>query len=164
MLWQCGQHLLRSLRACGARVFGALLVGAGMLACGPSVQFIYEGNIRFEHCYRLDLDSRIVASHRKACWEDWLARYPRAQTRDRLEYAKRRIDSLAAGDGATLSLHLPELNEPQAASTVTPTAPLPANVHVPPPARVTPAVQAAPLAAPAAANPTTSELPKAGAR
>lgn len=161
MLWQRGQHQRRSLGARGARVCGPLLIAVSAFACGPSVQFIYEGNIRFEHCYRLDLDSRIVASHRRACWEDWLARYPRAQTRDRLEYAKRRIDALVTGDGATLSLHLPELSEPQAASSGTPAAPLPANVHVPPPARVTPAVQGSPQPAPSAAISTTSELPRA---
>lgn len=34
---------------------GCAVLGAS--SCGPSVQSIYEGNVRFEHCYRLDLDT-----------------------------------------------------------------------------------------------------------
>src|SRR5687768_4415792 len=39
------------------------------LACGPSVQSIHEGSVRFEHCYRLDLDLDIAPGHREACWK-----------------------------------------------------------------------------------------------
>lgn len=129
-----GGPVARLLRFC----LGPLAVASVLASCGPSVQFIYEGNIRFEHCYRLDLDEHIAASHRKACWEDWLLRYPRAQTRDRLEYAKRRIDSLAAGDRATLSLRLPEPSEPASVAATPVSAPLPTNVHASPPARMVP--------------------------
>lgn len=111
-----------------------LIVTAGVQSCGPSVQFIYEGNIRFEHCYRLDFDERIAPNHRKACWEDWLLRFPKAQTRDRREYAKRRIESLASGERATLSLKLDQPAQGEAAANVTNSAAAPANVHAPPPA------------------------------
>ena len=38
-------------------LLAALLFGLGLgAACGPSVQSIHEGNVRFEHCYRLDLE------------------------------------------------------------------------------------------------------------
>lgn len=62
--------------------------------CGPSVQVIHEGTVRFEHCYRLDLDPRIAPSHRHACWNAWLDRYSYGQPRDRIEYARRRVNSI----------------------------------------------------------------------
>ena len=67
-------------------------------ACGPSVQSIYEGNVRFEHCYRLDIDPHIAPTHREACWREWKQTYTYGQTRDRVEYAERRIRALAWGD------------------------------------------------------------------
>ena len=77
---------------CWARA-RALAVG-----CGPSVQSIYEGNVRFEHCYRLDIDPHIAPTHREACWREWKQTYTYGQTRDRVEYAERRIRALASGD------------------------------------------------------------------
>lgn len=76
----------------------ALLVATAMLGCGPSVQSIYEGNVRFEHCYRLDLELDVASSHRQACWTTWLERYTYGQPRDRLEYARRRVRAFAVGD------------------------------------------------------------------
>jgi hypothetical protein len=108
------------------------LAAAGIaLSCGPSVSTIYEGNIRFEHCYRLDLDRHIAPTHRAACWREWEDRYTYGQTRDRLEYAKRRLGSLATGDA-----HRPELrfDEPDGGAPESPSeAPAPTSVHAPPP-------------------------------
>ncbi len=72
---------------------GLFLLGFGVctLGCGPSVQSIYEGNVRFEHCYRLDLDPAIALPHREACWREWLRAYTYGQTTDRIEYARRRL-------------------------------------------------------------------------
>ncbi|MBN2192740.1 MAG: hypothetical protein JW751_07965 [Polyangiaceae bacterium] len=70
----------------------------GFGACGPSVQTIYEGNVRFEHCYRLDLDREVAPSHREVCWREWVETYSYGQTRDRVEYARRRLRYLAAGE------------------------------------------------------------------
>ncbi|MGC4067661.1 MAG: hypothetical protein QM784_24035 [Polyangiaceae bacterium] len=127
------------LRAFRGALLGSIIVGAlvSWAGCGPSVQFIYEGNIRFEHCYRLDFDPNIAPSHRKACWEDWLQRFPRGQTRDRFEYARRRIDSLAGGERGTLNLNLVEAADAgtDSNSAMQP-APAPTNAHSPPPARM----------------------------
>lgn len=112
------------------------LVGFGLQACGPSVQFIYEGNIRFEHCYRLDFDENIAPTHRKVCWEDWLARYTRGQTRDRLEYATRRIGAIVAGDRGTLTLHMDRPHESGVSGSNRIPAPVPTSLHAPPPARM----------------------------
>jgi hypothetical protein len=73
----------------------AAMAAAG---CGPSVQSIYEGSVRFEHCYRLDLEQDVATSHRQACWTSWLGSYTYGQSRDRLEYARRRVRAFATGD------------------------------------------------------------------
>jgi hypothetical protein len=104
------------------------------LGCGPSVQAVYEGNTRFEHCYRLDLDVTIAPSHRQACWSEYAERYTAGQTRDRLEYARRRVRALAAGDHSrpTLDLELGDASAPLSP----PEAPIPTSVHAPPPPKV----------------------------
>jgi hypothetical protein len=116
-------------------VVSALLLGpAASLSCGPSVQSIYEGDVRFEHCYRLDLELDIATSHRQACWTNWLNRYTYGQTRDRLEYARRRVRSFASGDTAR-----PELNvgadtaEQRESRQFYLVVPAPTSVHAPPP-------------------------------
>jgi hypothetical protein len=84
---------------------GALL---GAASCGPSVQSIYEGDVRFEHCYRLDLELDVAITHRQACWTAWLDRYTYGQSRDRLEYARRRVRAFAGGDVDRPELRLGE--------------------------------------------------------
>lgn len=73
---------------------GAALLGA----CGPSFEVLAEGNLRFAHCDRLDLDPRIAPSHRLHCWREWRRTYTYGQTRDRVEYAARRIAEVVSGD------------------------------------------------------------------
>ncbi len=115
--------------------WGALAaVAAGLvnapLGCGPSVQYIYEGNLRFEHCYRLDLDPSIAPSHREACWREWLQSYTSGQTSDRVDYAKRRERALAAGDSSPIVL---EVTHPQGMGPIqAPEAPIPSSVHATP--------------------------------
>jgi hypothetical protein len=96
--------------------FGSLLVAGfvGMAACGPSVQSIYEGNVRFEHCYRLDLDVDIAATHRAACWKEWLGSYTYGQPRDRIDYATRRIHAFASGDTSRPELDIGSKRKPVA--------------------------------------------------
>jgi hypothetical protein len=68
----------------------AVLASSGV-SCGPSFEAVYEGNVRFEHCYRLDRDAEIASSHREYCWKQWVHAYTYGQPQDRVEYAKRRI-------------------------------------------------------------------------
>ena len=76
-----------------------------LLACGPSFEAIREGDLRFAHCDRLDLDRGITPSHRLHCWREWRRVYSYGQTRDRVEYARRRIAELVSGDtGAPFEL------------------------------------------------------------
>jgi hypothetical protein len=138
------------------RFVRVLISAAGMLAlsfagCGPSVQMIYEGNVRFEHCYRLDYDPAIAPSHRRACWQDWLARHTYGQTGDRLNYARKRLQLLSQGESPTLPLLV------EASSTERPigatAVPMPSNIHSAPPAKAPEPV------APASALPDSSAAP-----
>lgn len=67
--------------------------------CGASYQAVYEGEVRFEHCYRLDLEAKSPLPYRRECWREWTQFYTYGQSRDRLEYAARRVRELS-GQGA----------------------------------------------------------------
>ncbi|MCC6216986.1 MAG: hypothetical protein IT376_19155 [Polyangiaceae bacterium] len=108
-----------------------LAAALGVIACGPSVQAVHDSNVRFEHCYRLDLDPAIVPSHRLACWREWSLRYTFGQNRDRLEYARRRMELLAAGDTRPLELSLADGGAPRDAAPSLAFAP--ASPAAPPP-------------------------------
>lgn len=105
----------------------ALLAGA----CGPSVQSIYEGNVHFEHCYRLELDLEIAATHRQACWQQWLGSYTYGQPQDRIEYARRRLRAFASGDMSRPAFDV--TNQHTDARQFYMVVPAPTNVHSSPP-------------------------------
>lgn len=76
--------------------FAALVfAGGGALSCGASLQALYEGDVRFEHCMALDARPDVKPTIRRACWEEWVEFYTYGQTRDRVEYAKRREKQLS---------------------------------------------------------------------
>lgn len=102
-------------------------------ACGPSVQSIYEGNVRFEHCYRLDIDPHIAPTHREACWREWKQTYTYGQTRDRVEYAERRIRALASGDDRRPVLDAKPDSLHRKQDVAPSDAPIPTSLHAPPP-------------------------------
>ena len=111
----------------------ALLLGPALTAsCGPSVQSIYEGDVRFEHCYRLDLELDVATTHRQACWTTWLDRYTYGQSRDRLEYARRRVRAFATGDTDRPALRVGE-NQQTDSRQFYLVVPAPTSVHAPPP-------------------------------
>jgi len=108
-----------------------MLFGATMVfSCGPGVQAIHEGDVRFEHCYRLDLDPNIVRSHREACWRDWVRSYTSGQNRDRTDYARQRVQELSQPNSRPgLELDVAgHAGEPWRQDVASPT-----NVHKPPP-------------------------------
>lgn len=70
-----------------AVVLGTVAIGCSVAACGASYQAIYEGEVRFEHCYRLDEESVGPPGQRRECWREWSQYYTYGQTRDRIEYA-----------------------------------------------------------------------------
>lgn len=146
------------------RSYARIPIAVGVVAlcllagCGPNVQMIYEGNVRFEHCYRLDLDTSIAPTHRLACWQDWLARHTYGQGGDRLAHARRRQEELNRGDQATLPL-LSDAGVQQ--MQVTSPLPMPSNIHNAPPPKSpeTPQAMAPPASASAEAKPPA--LPEA---
>ncbi len=136
--------------ACCALAVAAALGGA---SCGPSMQSIYEGDVRFEHCYRLDLEQDVAVTHRQACWTTWLDRYTYGQSRDKLEYARRRVRAFAGGDADRPQLRLGANQQTQRdARQFYLVVPAPTSVHAPPPPIATRvnAVEPAPSSAPSA--------------
>jgi len=101
-------------------------------ACGPSVQSIYEGDVRFEHCYKLDLEVDTAPTHREACWKEWLSMYTYGQPRDRIEYARRRARSFASGDLDRPKLDIGDSKKAEARQFYL-VVPAPTSVHAPPP-------------------------------
>jgi hypothetical protein len=98
------------------------------------MQSIYEGDVRFEHCYRLDLEQDVASTHRQACWSTWLDRYTYGQPRDKLEYARRRVRAFAGGDADRPQLKLGEGQQAQRdARQFYLVVPAPTSVHAPPP-------------------------------
>lgn len=113
----------------------ALLLAAlaAVCSCGPSVQSIYEGSVRFEHCYRLDLEQDVATSHRQACWTAWIERYTYGQSRDRQEYARRRVRAFASGDADRPVLRVGETQAQRDTRQFYLVVPAPTSVHASPP-------------------------------
>jgi hypothetical protein len=94
---------------------------AALCACGASINAVYEGDVRFEHCMALDEQKDVKPTIRKACWEEWSKFYTFGQTRDRVEHAKRRVkqlngaselDEAAAVDKEPIAAAVPEPTSP----------------------------------------------------
>jgi hypothetical protein len=134
---------------------------AGLTArCGPSVQSIYEGNVRFEHCHRLDLDSHIASSHREACWREWLKVYTYGQVRDRIEHARLRIRDIEQGEEARPALKLDGTRRPEDRGFYV-SSPTPTSAHSPPPPTAPASVEPDAGAAPEKAPPKPAPKPDA---
>jgi hypothetical protein len=102
-------------------------------ACSPAYQSVYEGDVRFEHCYRVDEERQTPINDKLQCWRDWSRRYPYGQSRDRIGYALAREQTLAqamaAGEQAAPR---GAVGAPQKAS------PQPTTPYAPPPQTMTP--------------------------
>lgn len=94
--------LLKSFRPVtgSVRLAFGLLGFTSLAACGASINALYEGDVRFEHCMSLDDASEVKPTIRTACWDEWLQFYTFGQTRDRIEYAKSRMRQLRGGNDA----------------------------------------------------------------
>ncbi|HEX3596320.1 MAG TPA: hypothetical protein VHU80_14520 [Polyangiaceae bacterium] len=120
----------------------ASLFAAG-LGCGPGLEAMHESTLRFEHCYRLDMDMSIAPPHREPCWRDWTETYAGGQPLDRIEYARRRISQLESGDTRLLGIGEAARSETRVfeeLSSSPPQAPIaapaPTSAHEPPPKTV----------------------------
>jgi hypothetical protein len=85
---------MRSKAASRALVPGLCLIVALFAACSLTYQSMYEGDVRFEHCYRLDEERQVAIGDKRRCWQDWSKKYTYGQTRDRIEYALARERTL----------------------------------------------------------------------
>jgi hypothetical protein len=117
--------------ALGQGLLGLLLPALG--GCGPSFQAVYDGDVRFEHCYALDESSAMSREQKEECWRDWTKNYTYGQTRDKIEYAVSRRLALA---------RVAELPTDDATKQAAPgegirknviTAPMPTSAFAPPP-------------------------------
>jgi hypothetical protein len=111
-----------------------VLAAAPVVACGPSFQAVYEGELHFEHCYALD-EMTVSDEAKKDCWREWLRGYTYGQSNDRVEYAATRFSELS------LDPTLPSEDVRDAGTTSrrgrrsesTVAAPMPTNAFAPPP-------------------------------
>lgn len=135
-----------------------------MAACGAGLESMHESDFRFEHCYRLDMDTKIAPSHRYHCWVDWTQTYAYGQSRDRVEYARRRILTLEAGDASLVTVYGTPTRRERVFSVVggpepenaPMAAPAPTSTSKPPPAtapEMPPAAGTAPSSASSAERP-----------
>jgi hypothetical protein len=109
-----------------------LAIGLCVFACGPSLTAVHEGSVRFEHCYRLDLDPQVVSTHREACWKGWLTSFTYGQPRDRIDYARTRLNELQNGDPSPPVLRTGGDHRPEQRQFYL-VVPAPTSVHAPPP-------------------------------
>jgi hypothetical protein len=117
-------------------------IALAVAACGPSFQVVYEGDVRFEHCYAMD-QTEATADAKKECWRQWLKGYTYGQSRDRVEFAASRANALSVAPAQ------PE----ETPGHVIAAAPMPTNAFAPPPN----------MAASAEATATEAPPPDAGA-
>lgn len=127
-------QLLIALGGCGSA-----------LGCGASFESLYESEVRFEHCYRLDLEEQAAPTHRLFCWQEWLETYSLDQSRDRIDYSRRRIAALSNGDLSRPTLQIGSGRGRSAAQ-----GSLPDNAAVAPPSVV-------PLDAPSITQPSCAD-------
>jgi hypothetical protein len=104
---------------------GAGVASVGAMACGPSFQAVYEGDVRFEHCYALD-QGPVSADAKKECWSGWLHDYTYGQSRDRVEYAGTRFSELSLDPTLPTEEHQVKHAQIQA-------SPVPTSAFAPPP-------------------------------
>jgi hypothetical protein len=105
--------------------------GLGLIAlssaCGASINAVYEGDVRFEHCMALDSEKEVKPTIRRACWDEWTKFYTFGQTRDRVEYANLRMKQLGSASDFDEADFVP--TEPRVNAAV----PEPTSALAPPP-------------------------------
>ena len=103
-------------------------------ACSLTYQSVYEGDVRFEHCYRLDEERNVSIGNKRLCWHEWSQKYTYGQTRDRIEYALARERTLGQAQASG------ERSAPPGASAALANAnasPQPTSAFAPPPPTMT---------------------------
>lgn len=102
-------------------------------ACAPSYQAVYEGNVRFEHCYALEENPQKSLPEKSMCWRDWSEHYTFGQTRDRVQYAISRYVALSQMNAAPTDEAMMMGAPGEMPRSTTILAPAPTNAFAPPP-------------------------------
>lgn len=139
----------------------AAVAGATVAACGPSFQIIYEGDVRFEHCYAVDESSTTPMKEKAECWRDWMKNYTYGQTRDRIEYAAARQYALTVAPMSPTDEAMMEAAPGGGVRKNVISAPMPSSAYAPPPATMVEAADAG--AAPKASAAATVQVRAPGA-
>jgi hypothetical protein len=105
-----------------ALLLAAIFAAGTAISCGASIQAVYEGDVRFEHCMALDSRPDVQQPRRKACWEEWTQFYTFGQTRDRIDYASKREKQLekTSDDDALAPTNAPAATVPEPTSALAP--------------------------------------------
>ena len=114
------------------RLIALVAIGAGA-GCAPSYQAVYEGNVRFEHCYAQEENPTVSMPDKSSCWRDWSEHYTFGQTRDRVQYAISRYVALSRAGAAPTDEAMMMAAPGETPRTTTITAPAPTNAFAPPP-------------------------------
>jgi hypothetical protein len=115
----------------------AAVVATGCRWSQQSYPSAHEGEVRFEHCYRLDEEGTESQDVRCRCWREWVHAHTYGQSRDRIDYATRRERALAQAQANGE-------NAPPASATVDParagavSSPVPTSAFASPPRTVSP--------------------------
>lgn len=90
--------------------------------------------MQFEHCYGLDMGTAAPEAKR-SCWRTWFASYTYGQSRDRIDYAARRMNQLSPDPGGEVATTSSALSGTSAMTGgCRPVVPLlPKDAFVPPP-------------------------------
>jgi hypothetical protein len=115
--------------------FFAAIVAAGCRWSQQSYPSAYEGEVRFEHCYRLDEARTEFQEVRRRCWADWIHSFTYGQSRDRIDYATRRERALAQAQSNGESAP-PASAAADPARTRGVSSPIPTSALAPPPPTV----------------------------
>lgn len=157
----CARWAAREAASIGAGVVLAAGAAGAFAGCGANYQSVYEGDIRFEHCYRLDEDPATPVRRKWSCWREWNRGYTYGQSRERTEYGLARERALASARGA------PTEGADRAPSAGVIACPMPTDAFAPPPPTLPSAAAQAPspsAPAPVAAASGGSAVPVASAR
>ena len=110
-------------------VAGASATLAASTACSLTYQSLYEGDVRFEHCYRLDEEKQVPVAEKQRCWHDWTQKHTYGQARDRVDYALGRERALGRTQASGEALSARGLVFPNGIIW----APQPTSAFLPPP-------------------------------
>jgi hypothetical protein len=128
-----GRRAVLNFRCLARLTLSLLGAGAAWLSgCGPSLTTVHEGTVRFEHCYRLDLETSASTTQRTACWKSWLGSYTYGQSRDRIDYARRRLHAIASENATQPELRIAGEPSPEQRQFYL-VVPAPTSVHATPP-------------------------------